>query len=123
MKAEIWSLIWSVMFWRVTRIRLSVYLRGALQQRRERFVDRFASSEDARAHGAHRALHGLRDLFVAQAFDFAKQNGGAQLFGQRMDRTIDRVANLFRLRERLGSVELAQLVQYPGLLGILRVEV
>src|SRR5262245_34027931 len=94
-----------------------------LQQRREGLVDRFASPKDSRPDGADRAFHGLRDLFVAEAFDFTKQNGGAELFGQRMNGAVDRVANLLGLDERLGSVELAQLVQDSGLLRVLSIEV
>src|SRR6185503_19002325 len=54
---------------------------------------------------------------------FTKQNGGAELFGQRMNGAIDRVANLLGLHERLGSIELAQLVQDPGLLRVLSIQI
>src|SRR3546814_6882150 len=38
-----------------------------LHQRPEFRIDRFAGTEDARAHRADRAIHALRDLLVAQA--------------------------------------------------------
>ena len=45
-------------------------------------IDGITRPEDARAHGADRAVHGAGDFLVAQAVDLAQHDGRAQFLGQ-----------------------------------------
>src|SRR5688500_1549857 len=80
------------------------------EQRSQLLGDRFARPEDARADGADRAIHGLRDVLVAHAFDLAHLNRPAQLFGQALDGGVHRLRDLVGQQHALRRVDVAQLL-------------
>src|ERR1041384_5950667 len=56
-----------------------------IEERAQALGDRFSRAEDARAHGADRAIHGLRDFLVAHALDLAHLNRLTKLLWQVLD--------------------------------------
>src|SRR3954464_13540191 len=74
--------------------------------------DRLARPEDPRAHRADRAIHGLRDVLVAHAFDLAHLNRLSQLLGQPLDRRVHRLRDLVRQQHALRRVDVAQLLAF-----------
>src|ERR1043165_9438266 len=59
-----------------------------IEERAQPLGNRLSRAEDARAHRADRAIHGLRDVFVAHAFDLAHLNRPAQFLWQLLDRGV-----------------------------------
>src|SRR5258707_14667824 len=83
-----------------------------VQQRPQLVRDRLARAVNARAHGADRATHGLRYVFVAHALELAYLDGAPHLFGQLLDRGVDGARDLVREQDALGGVDIAQLLAF-----------
>src|SRR5216683_2931826 len=92
------------------------------QLRPQLLGDRLARAEDARAHGADRAIHDLRDLLVRQSVELAQRDRGAQLLGKCRDRVVHRLGDLLARELALGRVDVAQSRRVLEAFGLLAVE-
>ena len=63
-----------------------------------------ARAEEARRNGLHGATEDRGRVLVAEAFDFAEQEGLAELGRQLLDRAFDRLVGFARLGELVGPL-------------------
>ena len=67
-------------------------------------LETLACPEQARRHRLHGTSHHRRGIFVAESFDLAQQERLAELGGQLLDRSFDRLARFPRLCELVGAL-------------------
>src|ERR1700680_3011723 len=97
--------------------------KAAVENGSQLLVNRLACAKDSRAHGTYRAIHGLRDVFVAQSFQLAKHDRGPQVLRQILDGAVHRVANLIGEQQAFGSLGLGQPGMPSVLFRLLKVEI
>src|SRR5260221_13476893 len=83
-----------------------------VQQRPQLLRDRLARAVSARAHGADRATHGLRDVLVLNALGLEILDGAPQPFGKLLARGVDGARDLVGEKAALGVVDIAQLLAF-----------
>src|SRR5450759_527172 len=96
---------------------------GNVQQRPQLFGDRLARAENARAHGADGAIHYLRDVLVAHAFDLAQHYRRPQFLRQPIHALVHCLRDLLAHQQILRRVEVAQLIAVVKPFSLFRIVV